>query len=70
MSRMFENPNLLLRHPSTSADVVEELDEAGSEKSCYMSLPGRSGNMDWAQKRVSGHISERNSLVIDRQIDR
>jgi ABC-type thiamine transport system substrate-binding protein len=65
VSQMFNRSNLLRRHHSTSADVVEGLDEAVSDKSRYKSLPGRSGNMNWAQNRVFGHISGRNSRFTD-----
>ena len=34
-------PNLFLRHPNTSVDAVEGLEEARSVQSRYKSLPGR-----------------------------
>ena len=51
-----------LRHPNTSVDVVEGLEEARSDKSRYKSLPGRPENMILAQNSVFWHVSERKSL--------
>ena len=42
--------NLLLRHPNTSVDVVEGLEEAKSDKSRNKSLPGRPGNQDFGSE--------------------
>ena len=47
--RGVKSSNLFLRHPNTSVDVVEGLEEARSDKSRYKSLPGRPENMILAQ---------------------
>ena len=46
---MVKSSNLLLRHPNTSVDVVEGLEEARSDKSRNKSLPGRPGNHIWLE---------------------
>ena len=45
-----KSSNLLLRHPNTSVDVVEGLEEARRGKSRNKSLPGRPGNHDFSSK--------------------
>ena len=47
---MVECSNLLRRHPNTSVDVVEGLQEARRYKSRNKSLPGRPGNHDFSSK--------------------
>ena len=43
-----KSSNLLLRHPDTSVDVAEGLEEARSDKSRNKSVPGRPGNHDFS----------------------
>ena len=45
-----KSSNLILRHPNTSVDVVEGLEEAKSDKSRNKSLPGRPGHHDFSSK--------------------
>ena len=47
---IIKSSNLLLRHPNTSVDVVEGLEEARSDKSRKKSFPGRPGNHDFGSK--------------------
>ena len=49
LSTGVKSSNLFLRHPNTSVDAVEGLEEARSDKSRYKSLPGRPENMILAQ---------------------
>ena len=48
---MFKSSNLLLRHPNTSVDVVEGLEEARSDKSRNKSLPGRPRTHDFGSEK-------------------
>ena len=45
-----KSSNLLLRHPNTSVDVVEGLEEASSDKSRNKPLPGRPGTHDFGSE--------------------
>ena len=45
-----KSSNLFLRHPNTSVDVVEGLEEARNDKSRNKSLPGRPGNHDFGSQ--------------------
>ena len=55
--------NLLLRHPNTSVDGVEGLEEAKSDQSRYKSFPGRPGNHDfWLKIVFSGTFLDVNNF--------
>ena len=51
--------HLLQRHPNTSVDVVEGLQEALRNKSRNKSLPGSPGNHDFSSKSRFLHVSGR-----------
>ena len=60
-----KSSNLFLRHPNTSADVVEGLEGALRKKSRNKSRPGRPQTMILAQNRDFSHVSGRKSLSRD-----
>ena len=64
-SGIIKSSNLLQRHPNTSMDVVEGLEEARRVNRAINHFRNVPETMNLAQNRVFWHVSGRKSLSMD-----